>query len=305
MLDVGIVLGALAVAVILRFSPLSVSGVVQTWIVLPLLLVLPGYAFTTAVFPGNKSDGIDNLERAVLSFGLSMVWLPILLLLAPTPDGLTGPLVMTTTSIGTVVFLAIGTVRRLRLPAHERYAPTFSSPQSRLFPVAESPGGLDAMLSIVLVVSALLAVGGLGYAVAVPETDTPYTSVSLLTENGSESVAGDYPSQLSPGESAQLTLAVDNREHATANYTVLVTFDQVNEAGTVVERTRVRRFEETVPAGQEWTKTHTVRPPPGDRTRLTYLVYRGEPPATPTIESAYRSVYLWMDVGATSESTSN
>jgi len=42
---------------------------------------------------------------------------------------------------------------------------------------------------------------------------------------------------------------------------------------------------------------HTVAPTlPGERLRLVYLLYKGDPPAEPTVENAYREVHLWVNV---------
>jgi uncharacterized membrane protein len=37
----------------------------------------------------------------------------------------------------------------------------------------------------------------------------------------------------------------------------------------------------------------------GDRMRLTYMLYRGAPPATPTTDNAYRELHLWVNVSST------
>jgi len=34
----------------------------------------------------------------------------------------------------------------------------------------------------------------------------------------------------------------------------------------------------------------------GENLRVQYLLYRGDPPAEPTQENAYRSLHLWVDV---------
>lgn len=299
-LDIVVVFALLLLTLAVVASP--VSGLLQTVVVLVFLLFIPGYAFTTAVFPLNSDDGIDSLERAALALGLSMVWLPVLLLVAPTPDGLSTWLVVGVTASGTLIFVLVAVLRHLRLPSSRRCASNVAPLRSHLSSVLDLSNKFGTLLSVVLLVSALLALGGFGYALVVPKADaTSYTSVSLLTENGARYVAEDYPAHVQPGEPVELTLSIENLERTSTEYTVLVTFDQMNESGSVVERTRVRRFRERVPPGDAWNWTHTVERPPGGRLRLTYLVFVSEPPENPSVDNAYRSVYLWMESGGKRE----
>jgi hypothetical protein len=43
----------------------------------------------------------------------------------------------------------------------------------------------------------------------------------------------------------------------------------------------------------------------GERLRLTYLLYRGAPPQTPTTDNAYRELHLWVNVTQEGSTTAN
>jgi uncharacterized membrane protein len=74
-----------------------------------------------------------------------------------------------------------------------------------------------------------------------------------------------------------------------------------NNTTTVLERERLRQFRPRVTHNGTWHRPHTVTPTlTGERLRLTYLLYRGESPATPTVGNAYREVHLWVNVTAPS-----
>jgi uncharacterized membrane protein len=51
--------------------------------------------------------------------------------------------------------------------------------------------------------------------------------------------------------------------------------------------------------GETWTEEYGITPTmEGERLRLVFLLYEGEPPANPTLENAYRSSRLWVNVSA-------
>ncbi|WP_434529996.1 DUF1616 domain-containing protein (plasmid) [Haloarcula sp. NS06] len=76
--------------------------------------------------------------------------------------------------------------------------------------------------------------------------------------------------------------------------------DQVtvqNNSTQVIRTDRLQDFEKRLKSNETWRHTHTVTPRlTGDRLRLTYLLYRGDPPATPTTGNAYRNLHLWVNV---------
>jgi len=163
----------------------------------------------------------------------------------------------------------------------------------------------DAALNVLLVASILLAAGSVTYAVAVPKEGEQFTEFYLLTENESgDLVAAGYPTNMTRGQSASLVVGIGNQEHEQVEYTVVVELQRVEITDnatnvTVLDERELRRFTVDLAHNETWHNQHTVTPTmTGERLRLQYLLYRGEPPADPTVENAYRELHLWVNVSA-------
>lgn len=316
---------ALAWAVI--HLPFLNTTPLRFFVVIPLLLFLPGYAFLSALFPGRQSREAESVsplsrsarfgnvssieqrgitwgERAALSFGLSLVWLPILaLLLAATPWNLTTEPIFALVSVFVLLFATVGAVRRARLAPSER----FVLPYRRWFVDARSAFGgspADTLLSAVLALSILAAMASIGYALAVP-TDATQSSelyVGTINPQNGTLVYDGYPERFVEGQPVQLTVGIENQEGRTVDYTVVAQFQRVEVTGEnvqVLDRSEAVRFQPTVGANETndtWRQTHRVASPfpsNGQNVRLVYLLYDGAPPANPTIENADDHVYVW------------
>lgn len=252
-----------------------------------------------------RAGSIDGIERVALSFGLSIAITPLIgLLLNFTPFGIR--LVPIVLSIGgfTLVASAIAALRRQALPDDERFRVPYrawvGAVRAELFAPETR---LDAVLNVVLVVSLLLAISSVGYAVLVPKSGESFSEFYLLTENESGAlVADDYPENFTVGQSQPLTVGIGNHEHEQVDYSVVAELQRVsirNNSTTVRESRTLDRFSRTIPANGSANWTHDVTPTlTGERLRLTYLLYRGSPPANPTVENAYRETHLWVNVSA-------
>src|SRR5699024_8022173 len=105
-------------------------------------------------------------------------------------------------------------------------------------------GRVDTLLSVVLAFGFLLAVGSVGWVVAVPSGDS-FTELSLLTENETGAVvADDYPATMTRGEATSLVVEIDNHEHRPTNYTVVVELQRVatNDTTAIRAERELRRF---------------------------------------------------------------
>jgi uncharacterized membrane protein len=285
---------------------------------LPFLLFIPGYAFIAALFPEagtgpaqsdqeeereTNQSGIDGIERVALSFGLSIAIVPLLgLVLNFTPWGIRLVPILLSVSGFTIIATAVAAVRRRELPADERFQVPYrawvASGRAELF-APESR--MDGALNVLLVMSILLAVGSVGYAVAVPKQGEAFTEFYLLTENETGGlVADDYPTELVTGETRPLVVGIGNHEHEAVEYTVVVKLQDVRFAGnesTVQEDAELQRFRTAVPANETWTRNYDVQPTmTGDRLRLAFLLYNESVPSNPTVENAYRETHLWVNV---------
>jgi len=262
-------------------------------------------------------SGIDGIERVALSFGLSIAIVPLLgLILNFTPWGIRLVPIVITVAGFTLISTAVAARRRWALPAADRFSVPYqtwiTAGRSELF---EPETRVDGALNVLLVLSIVLAIGSVGYAVAVPPEGEQFTEFYLLTEtDDGEFVADEYPTTFVRGDTASVIVGIGNQEQAVVNYSVIVELQEVqpvdggsvnvtNETANasteleVVNRQQLDQFAATVEHNETWQESRELRPMlTGENLRVQYLLYRGEPPAEPTTENAYRSLHLWVDV---------
>jgi uncharacterized membrane protein len=297
------------------FLPVVSETPLRVVLGLPFVLFVPGYALVAALFPEQGSEpteddevdssGITGLERVALSFGVSIAVVPLVgLVLNFTPFGIRlVPIVVSLTAL-VLVLTAVATRRRMALPADERFSvPWREWLRAGKTELLEPETRTDGALNVLLVVSLVLAVSSVGYAVAVPKQGESFTEFYLLTENDEgDLVADGYPTEFVAGQSQSLVVGVGNQEHRQQAYTIVVELHDVeveNNSTRVLDRERLRTFELQTEHNETWQRQHSVVPEMmGERMRLTYMLYRGDPPATPTTENAYRELHLWVNVTA-------
>ena len=292
---------------------------------MPLVLFVPGYLLLAILFPGVPKDrpangdagglsawtrdkysvrsyrekGIDGVERAALSLALSLALIPVFGLILTFTWRLDLLPIVTILSGFAVVAAVFAAVRRVRVPKQDRF--TLSAWTSDVRSSFFAGSRNDVAVNVALALAIVLAMSGAAYAVAVPGQGQSFTDFSVLTENdGGDLVASGYPENFTRGEGQQLYAMIQNSEGETTPYTVVVELQRVETSGdgaTVVEQRRLTTMSATLDDGQTWTARHTVTPNMvGDQLRLTYLVYKGNPPEDPTVENAYRKSYIWINV---------
>lgn len=312
------------------FLPIVRQTPVRILLGLPFVLFIPGYALIAALFPGGgeleiasedetatetgtdqedivdgpvSESGISGLERVAFSFGTSIAIVPLVgLVLNFTPWGIRLVPIMVALSGVTLVLLGVAAWRRRQLPEEDRFRVPYQEWGTATWAELRYPETrTDGALNILLIVSLLVALGSVGYAVGVPKSGEQFTEFYLLTENEDrELVADDYPTNFTAGESQSLYLGISNHEQEQVEYSVVVELQDVhfeNNSTIVESQTELRRFQKRVAANETWQLNHTISPEmTGDRLRLTYLLYKGDVPANPTVENAYRETHLWINV---------
>ncbi len=341
--DLAAIIVMVVLANIAVFMPVIRETPLRVPIGLIFVLFVPGYAFIAALFPeqgdtpggedrepGTRFEdspedeglmqtsrtGIDGIERVALSFGLSIAIVPLLgLVLNFTPWGIRLTPIMVAVSCWTLLAVAIGAQRRWALPSEERfrvpYQQWYRAGRTELF---EPESRLDGALNILLVASILLATGSVVYAVTVPPEGEQFSELYILTEDDDEElVAAGYPTDFVRGEGQEIVVGIENHEHRTANYTLVVVEQEVDipdnesttqEAGelddsqpTVHEQRELLRLHPQLAHGEEWQHSHEIAPTiVGNDTRIVWLAYVDDVPAEPTRENADYSVHLWVDV---------
>jgi uncharacterized membrane protein len=312
--DLGFVVAFVVTALLASVLPGVPDAVVRA-LAVPFVFV-PGYAFVAALFPHARADdgepadidsaprrGVGGVERAALSFGTSLALAGIVgsvTTLAPWVPRLQSTLVVG--GVATLVVTVVGVGRRRALPPEERFRLPYDRWRTAVRAALFAPETrADVLLTALVILGVVLATSSLGYALAGPERGEAFSEFYLLTETeDGELVADGYPTDFVAGEPRSLMVGVGNHEHETVSYTVVIQIQRVRIATNstrVVEAERLRRFSSTVPATETWRRSHRVVPTmTGDRLRLTYLLYRGEPPQRPAAGNAYRSLHLWVNV---------
>lgn len=258
----------LTVAVVLFSS----SDMVRIVLGFPLVLFFPGYTLGLALVP--RKPGMGNTERIGLGFGVSIVVVALIgLALNYSPWGITLESVLYSVAAFILVVSVIAWARSRGLSEEERFGIEFQ------FGLPGWAGSRrDRVLSGVLVVAVLGAVGMLGYAIAAPRVES-FTEFYIL---GMEEEMGDYPEELEAGEAGRVKVGITNHEHETVAYRVEVV---VNSA----------KYTDIGPVSldheEEWQQevSFTLEAA-GDGQKVEFLLYRqGQ-------DEFCHSLLLWVDV---------
>ena len=317
-------LTAVALMTILMGAAVALPGLrstpLRSLLAVPFVLFIPGYAVVAALFPEANAaagaadeasaeaarptaPGLTHVERAALSFGVSIAVVPLVgLLLNVTPFGIQLAPVLLSVAGVTLAAAALALYRRLQLPASDRFAVPYRQWGRAVIGVFSGhESNLDRALTVLTVVALLLAVTSAGYAFAVPKQADAFTELYLVTEqDDGELIADDYPTEFVRGESKPLVVGVGNYEHQRVEYSLVV---ELQDATVENNSTRVRERDELLQrqlalADEEtWEQQVNVTPEmTGDRLRLSFMLFKGEPPADPTADEAHREVHLWISV---------
>jgi uncharacterized membrane protein len=262
---------------------------------LPLVLFLPGYTIIAALFP--RKDDLDGIERVAFSFGLSIAISPLLgLALNYTPFGIRITPVLTVLSLFTIS-LAIGAwVRRSRITEEYRFVvenflgKNLNKTSDIRF--AQSDTKSDRILTVVLIISIVLAISMVVYVMVTPKEGEKFTEFYVLGPNGT---ASDYPTNLKVGEKGEVIIGIVNHEYATVTYRWEVSLN-----GEVIDEKSVELMH-----NETWESPFTFKATrAGEDQKLEFLLYKN-PFEKSFIKNAsqktlrgesYRLLHLWVDV---------
>lgn len=307
---VGLVGFVLVAAVVLAGSDAS-SPVLRALLGLPLLFFAPGYGIVSILFPRSsplesggsrrligQTRAVSDRERAALAFGLSVAAVPLLALaMAAASVAYTGPAVVTTVSGFVLTAALVAALRRRRVPAEDRYRLRLGRKLARLRGAIGAGSAVATLVNVALVVSVLVALTSVGFAFASPPQGERYTTLQVLSSTDSgDLVAGDYPTEVEPGESLSLTVGVENREGERTGYDVVVQ-EQWIDGDEVRERHELTRTALRVADGETVHDDLEFTPEASSGTvRIAILLYDGPVPDEPTTANAYRYAYVWVDI---------
>jgi uncharacterized membrane protein len=282
----------------------------RTLLGIVLLCFVPGYLLVATVSPTSipatekDTDSLrldrDGVERALLSVGCSLLITPLLGVgmgiggIAYAPES-----VVLVFNAVVVVLLVLALFRRLQVPREDRFTVTVHRRALATVRDAIQSPSVSRIVDATLVVVVLVAAATMATALVAPIDGEHSTTLTVLGNNESGSpVAGDYPRTLNATDNETVTVAVSNDEQSDTRYTVVATLQQLedNSTATTAER-ELQRVTQSVERGERWTFEHGIEETDlaGERLRVVYTLYRGDAPTDTSIESAYRSVYVWVE----------
>lgn len=286
---------------------------------LALVLLVPGYALVSALFPERR--GFDALERVALSVALSLVIVSLIAYAANfTPYGIRLAPILVATVGWSVGFALIGLVRRARLPADRRYQlrgiagvstlPSLFAVRRRGVRTRRGPFEPETerqlLLNVLLVASVFALVAAGAYlAVAAPSlpVEEPHTELYLLTEDDDgELTAEDLPAELSAGSTEPIHVGIENHEGEDATYSLVVLqqgvtlSDDGSEVEGVESEEQLDTFEVAVGDGDTERIEYGLTPTETGDVHVWFLLYQGDAPDDPSPEDADQATRLSVTV---------
>ena len=198
---------------LLPIALFDIQEILRIVLGLPFVLFIPGYILIFALFPARKKDtGIDVIERIGLSFGLSLAIVPLIgLILNYTPMGIRLEPILLSVFIFIIAVGCIGIVRWNETDPDDRFTVRFD------ISLPKSESTLNKALTIILIISIIVALASLVYVVINPRTGEKFTEFYLLDSEGS---SGNYTQSINVGENVTGIIGIANHEYKTVNYTV-------------------------------------------------------------------------------------
>jgi len=136
----------------------------------------------------------------------------------------------------------------------------------------------DKTLTIILIVLLVAAIGATVYIIVKPNPGEKFTEFYIL---GTGDKAGNYPTNLSVNETANITIGIVNHEQTTTSYTMVSTLN----GGTISDANYTLLNNETRMINYSFMPTQA-----GNQT-LEFNLYK-----LPSNGTVYRSVYIYLNV---------
>lgn len=240
------------------------------------IIFLPGYSIMTIIFP--RRNDLKIIERLALSFILSIA---ITLLSGITLKYITSETILTSTIFLISMFtLFIQPVLFLR---REQVSESFNSGLTELFKSFKSSFNAKSqrnkIISIVLVIFIIFVISMTAYIIASPKEAEKYTEFYIL---GQDVMASNYPTNLTAGETGNVTVGIVNHEHSTVYYEMIIKLNKQT----------IGKKNITLSNNQTYSEPFTFVPSSyGQNQELEFVLYR-----LPDNTTVYRYLFLQIDV---------
>jgi uncharacterized membrane protein len=283
-LDLLLVAGFVLLTDILVLVPVLNGSFLRTGLGITLVLFLPGYALTGAIFPAKKD--LEEIERVAISFGLSIAVVPIMGLgLNYTIWGIREIPVLTVLSVFTLLTCAVAYYRRRLLPEAEVFEVSFKaiflSMKAEILEKPESK--TDKIFAFLLVFSILTSMGSLAYIIGNPKEGEHFTEFYILGANGT---TDNYPTEFVQGEKGTVSVGIVNHEYRPVDYTMEVRLE--NNSLPLPESQGRISLEHNMSSEEPITFTPPFE---GKNMKLEFLLFNETEKTVP-----YRNLHLWINV---------
>lgn len=282
--DLLFVVGLVILTDIFVFIPVLSESFIRTVLGLPLMLFLPGYALVALLFPAKS--GLEGIERAALSVGISVAIVPIIgLVLNNTSFGIREMPLLASLSVFIIVACAAAYVRRRQLPEDKAFGVSFKdSARSLLIEVmGKTESSTEKILRVFLAISILALIGTIAYLAIVPHEQDPFTEFYILGPDGK---ADNYTTEYIQGESGTVIIGVANHEHRAVNYTMDVRLE--NKSLALPEKLRHIQLDDNTTLEEPLEITPSIK---GKNLELQFLLFNDTNKETP-----YEDLRLWINV---------
>jgi uncharacterized membrane protein len=274
------ILYAVNILTVILFALIALlpSNVLRIIIGLPVVLFFPGYTLIAALFP--RKGSLSGIERLALSFGLSIAVVPLIgLVLNYLPWGIRLYPILISLFVFVFVMSVIAWYRGRKLVPEEQVTLQLNFKLPSLAVSWSSQSRWGKILTIVLGVMVIGAIGTLWYVVSLPRIPEKFTEFYVLNSEGK---AENYPRTIILGQSGEVILGIINHEHETTEYRIEISIDGVNkgEIGDI-----------SLNAEEKWEQAVTFTPDQKSANqKIEFQLYKG------AALDSYETLHLWIDV---------
>ena len=274
--DLLIVLTWVILTFIFVMTPILSNSIIRTILGLPLVLFIPGYVLIAALF--QKKNDLDSIERIALSFGLSIATVPLLGLLLNFTFGIRLIPILVTLCLYTIILVFVASYRRGKLPEDERFSISFSNTYKNIVENAKPKGKTDAILTIILIITAVIAIGMIYYVITTPKIGERFTEFYVLDSSGK---ADNYSTELKIDQPFTYLVGVSNHEYGIVNYTVQIALD----------KNMLTDQQLSIGHNQTWERNISIVPnKKGTDMKLEFWLFKEN-----NFTEPYRELHLWVN----------
>ncbi|WP_247728456.1 DUF1616 domain-containing protein [Halovivax limisalsi] len=288
---------------------LPIGSELRPLVAVPFLVVLPGYALLSVLFPAaarsaaagatDRPRGLDFVERAGLTIAVSIPLLIAIAVALPLGGrGLEAAPAIDALGAVTVALLQLAALRRGLIGPDGQFT---VAPRAAFDRLVGTGSGRSPISAIVLLGAIALASGVLLFAIVAPPAAGSYTELAIYgeAENGTDEI-GAIPTAIEPGTSVDARVEVSNQHGDRRSYVAIVQ-QQTLEGETVRDRTRLGTIEYDLASGESNRRDVDITPtaPLDQPVRVAVLLYdtaAGPVPDAPTMDNADRTLYFWITV---------